>query len=265
MPIRRPLRRIFASMRPKLFRPDGRRDTFLVSYPRSGNTWIRNIIACIQYGRSPQSFIELGQLVPDIHRLPVADDVPLRDNYVVKSHHHFSIQQNDISHYNRVIYVLRHPLDVLLSYHRFSGYVEGYSGSLKEFAQDWVAGRIGFGRWDVHVDSWLEPVGMDRSLSLEVFRYEQLLSSPIEEVTRLADYLGLPVSEERAKEISEESSPTQMRAREIAGVRNGLKIEGFQFVGKATSGQWEDVLRGDILSMLRREIGEKATKYGYEF
>ena len=46
---------------------------FLVSYPRSGNTWIRHIIAEILYGKHIASLKEIDIYIPDIHKIPITD------------------------------------------------------------------------------------------------------------------------------------------------------------------------------------------------
>jgi hypothetical protein len=40
-------------------------DTFLVSYPRSGNTWTRFLIANLAYPHESVSFLNIERLIPD--------------------------------------------------------------------------------------------------------------------------------------------------------------------------------------------------------
>jgi len=40
-------------------------DTFIVSYPRSGNTWTRFLIANLVYAHQEVSFLNIEKLIPD--------------------------------------------------------------------------------------------------------------------------------------------------------------------------------------------------------
>ena len=45
-------------------------DVFLVSYPRSGNTWFRFLVANALHPETEVSFASIPRLVPDIYDLP---------------------------------------------------------------------------------------------------------------------------------------------------------------------------------------------------
>src|SRR5580692_6727366 len=114
------------------FTPDAQRDTFLVSFPRSGTTWISCIAAELMFGVSPPSIQTVTCFVPDIHDLPVRSGVPRAGSYLVKSHLPLS-EQLPSSDYRRVIYLIRDPRDALLSYHRYFTAKYGYQGDLRTF------------------------------------------------------------------------------------------------------------------------------------
>ena len=58
------------------FCPDTARDIFLVTYPRSGTTWISCVAAELLFQTSPKSLTEIGWFVPDMHHLPEKSVVP---------------------------------------------------------------------------------------------------------------------------------------------------------------------------------------------
>ena len=70
--------------RPKMFSSDPERDVFLVSYPRSGNTWLRSMIAQLLTGEKINSLRELDYIVPDIYYSVPESQVPKLPFYVVK-------------------------------------------------------------------------------------------------------------------------------------------------------------------------------------
>src|SRR5919109_3198459 len=80
-----------------------RSDVFLVSYPRSGNTWLRFLLANALRPAEAATFATFGEVVPDIYD---ETDRELRRRpspRVLKSHEPFDRR------YRRGAYPLRHP------------------------------------------------------------------------------------------------------------------------------------------------------------
>lgn len=94
----------------------------LYSYPKSGNTWVRSIIAAAC--AMPEDKGTLQRYVTDTHKGRVMTDPwPFqgRDWYFYKSHHHkvLTRHRSDRFRTDRVISIHRHPLDVFVSYLNF--------------------------------------------------------------------------------------------------------------------------------------------------
>jgi len=103
------------------FEPDAERDIFLVTYPRSGTTWISCVAAELLFAISPENLLEIGSFVPDVHVLPEKSAVPAANRYLVKSHFPLNSVHAlpPYGAYRRVIYLIRDPRDIMLSYHRY--------------------------------------------------------------------------------------------------------------------------------------------------
>lgn len=246
------------------FTPDARRDTFLVTYPRSGTTWLSCVAAELLFEKSPDSMTEIGAFVPDIHDLPQESSVPPANQYLVKSH--FSLSGAlPYGEYRRVIYVLRDPRDVMLSYHRYARHLLNYQGELKAFAMDWVAGRIWPGSWQEHVNSWLAPRPRPAPFELTVLRYEDFVADPTGQVTVLASALGVSPGRERIEEIVADTSPARMREREQKG--NSGITRAFKDVGPAKAGNWRELQSQedrDAIAILEEYAGDAMRRVGYE-
>src|SRR5260370_14108680 len=88
-------------------------DTFLVSFPRSGNTWTRFLVCNLIDADHPVDFRQLESRIPEIYDVT---DRALRKfprPRIIKSHESFDPR------YKQVIYIVRDPLDVVLSYYEF--------------------------------------------------------------------------------------------------------------------------------------------------
>ena len=89
-------------------------DTFIISYPRSGNTWTRFLIANLTHPEEPVTFANIERLIPDAEAQSSRYMRGIPSPRMVKSHSYFDPR------YPKVIYIVRDPRDVALSYYDFS-------------------------------------------------------------------------------------------------------------------------------------------------
>src|SRR5258707_11864652 len=81
-------------------------DVFVVSYPRSGNTWTRFLIGNLINPDVHLTFSNVESRIPEIYFNPDRKMRALPRPRVLKSHESFQ------PHYPRVIYIVRDPRDV---------------------------------------------------------------------------------------------------------------------------------------------------------
>src|ERR1700685_4202503 len=75
-------------------------DTFIVSYPRSGNTWTRFLIANLMHSETPVTFANIEHVIPDSTALSSRAMKRIRRPRLVKSHEYFDPR------YSKVIYLV---------------------------------------------------------------------------------------------------------------------------------------------------------------
>ena len=85
-------------------------DVFIVSYPRSGNTWVRFLIGSMVY-QADVDFNNLVTIIPDIYRCTNRFLESLERPRYLKSHEPYD------GRYPKVIYLVRDPRDVAISYY----------------------------------------------------------------------------------------------------------------------------------------------------
>src|SRR5207249_5512725 len=89
-------------------------DVFLVSYPRSGNTWTRFLIANLAHPNEPTNFANIESRIPEIYLFPDRVLLNLPRPRILKSHECFDPR------YKRTIYIVRDPRDVAVSYYYYA-------------------------------------------------------------------------------------------------------------------------------------------------
>src|SRR5579859_8166001 len=88
-------------------------DTFLVSFPRSGNTWTRFLVCNLVNPDSPVDFAHLESRIPEIYDTTDRDLRAFTRPRIIKSHECFDPR------YRKIIYIVRDPRDVVISYYEF--------------------------------------------------------------------------------------------------------------------------------------------------
>ena len=158
-------------------------DTYIVSFPRSGNTWLRCMLTAVRHGTVSPALVTAT--VPDIHRSDPAVR-PQSGPIWVKSHLPAPPQQFPA----RVVYLIRHGLDAMVSYHWYLQRRGRLAPGLT--FDEWISREdVWPCPWEQHVAGWLdvlEDVDDDRAL---ILRYEDLAARPAEHLATVCAFLGV--------------------------------------------------------------------------
>jgi Sulfotransferase domain len=243
-------------------RPD---DTFIVSYPRSGNTWTRFLIANLLHPQEAATFDNIERLIPDAEAQSSRYMRGVPSPRMIKTHSYFDPR------YPRVIYIVRDPRDVALSYYDFSRkyrhFEDGYP--LERYVGDFVSGRLisaGWGTWGENVASWVFARGARPGFLL--LRYEDMKSHPERELTKLADFFGIAATPELLQATIDRSSAERMREMEKTQGKNWIstknKRDDIPFVRTAVAGDWKNKLRPELVAAIESAWGNIMAQLGYE-
>ncbi len=216
-------------------------DTFLVSYPKSGNTWVRFLLANLLHPEETVGFNNINRLLP----APGVSSKRFLRNLprprILKSHEPFDVR------FRMVIYLVRDPRDVAVSEYHFDlkkRYIDP-TLSLEDFVHRFIAGQTaGYGSWWEHAAGWI--AARHGNPAFLLVRYEDLLTDSIAETARIAEFLGIHAGDERLKAAVERSSADRMRnlekqqADHWTGTRNTRP--DIPFVRAAASGGWKQAL-----------------------
>ncbi len=228
-------------------------DIFLISYPKSGNTWFRYLTMSVVYGVSPAYAPKglLEDLSPDVHQRRFYHR--FASPMFIKSH---SLPQPQ---YRRVVYLVRDGRDALVSYLHYARNFE------HRLTDDLTAARTGAGlpagQWHQHVEQWLaNPHGAE----LLLIRYEDLLRYPVEQMERFCAFAGLSRPREVLEWAVEECRFQNLRQREeeenpaLAG-----KPRDAHFFRRGEAGSYRSELSPECLRAFEETAWPTLRRLGY--
>ncbi|MGN6747001.1 MAG: sulfotransferase domain-containing protein [Xanthobacteraceae bacterium] len=237
---------------------------YIAAFPKSGITYLNFMLFHVLFDRPQDARLIDSDYIFDVHeslmRVPPAGE---HDRYV-KIHFPFGPQIPLRQRAKRAVYLLRDPIDVMMSVWDFK-HLAGEEGLLdasqsdrealfQKFCQHWlISGGLVYswaGSWRDNATSWLN----QKELPLLLVRYEQLKANPADELRRILRFLDRQASEERVAAAIEASTPDNMRKLESEEVKSrtsgifyrpGLAkgyAQGYRFVGRMHGGSSEKVL-----------------------
>jgi hypothetical protein len=268
---------------------------WLASYPKSGNTWTRLFLA--NYLMNAQEPVPINQA----HRFAMGDAVVkmynrvagreidpqnlslslrLRDGVLrgivannadvnfVKTHNaRVAPEKIELipDRYTRsAIYIIRNPLDMVLSYARHYGITQEDAankichpdnGNLP--TETSVAQYLS--SWDMHVKSWMAYAPWKRL----ILRYEDLLDDPETHFAKVLDLVGVPVDKERLQRAIRFCSFDELSRQEEEQGFIERPEQSEKFFGKGQKDQWKTDLDPALAEMIRSKMGETMKRYGY--
>ena len=240
-------------------------DTFVVSYPRSGNTWTRFLIANLVHPDKDVSFANIEKLIPDTSSQSNHALKTTPRPRIIKTHEYFDHR------YPKTIYIVRDPRDVVLSYYDFQRKYMQIDDAypLEQYVDDFVNGKlisIGWGTWGENVASWIYTRGKRNNFLL--MRYEDMMKDTERELKRISEFLDIPADPKRLRHAVESSSADRMRALEKLEEDNWVATKNrrkdIPFVRVAKSGGWHTALPAGCVQQIENAWGGLMTPLGYE-
>ncbi|MCW8877664.1 MAG: sulfotransferase domain-containing protein [Kangiellaceae bacterium] len=269
---------------------------WIASYPKSGNTWVRafieNYIAnqntpidinhlynrsisestaslyqeCLDGDRTLDqlSTEEVCELRPTVHGLIASR---AQGTTFVKTHNFLGEYKGKPLHTASVtsgaIYVVRNPLDVVVS-------MSSYFGISIDQAIDFMAEEMTgtpmeeahvpqiISSWSKNVSSWTNP-----DPSILVLRYEDLLANPKKWFRKVESFLKLKKDPKRLKAAIENSRFDKLKAQERASGFIEKHENAKQFFNKGRANQWRQLLEKGQIERIISMNGELMARFKY--
>ncbi len=194
-------------------------DIFLVSFPKSGNTWTRFLLGNLIFPDRPVTFANIHILIPCPISTSIRDFRRTPRPRIIKSHECFNPR------FPRVIYIVRDPRDVVVSQYHFNRKMRYIADDLpiEAFLGPFMAGQTNDGcrefppgSWGQNVVTWLATSeGGPRFLML---RYEDMVADTARELRKIVAFLELNTTAEQIDRAVEQSSVGRMQKLEQAQI-----------------------------------------------
>lgn len=235
-------------------------DALLVSYPRSGTTWLRFLIAVALTEDGADFDPELAPIryLGDHRETPrILPD----GGRVIYSH------ETMPSKAERVVYLVRDPRDVALSEHRWLRRRRLSGPDLDRFLADFVEGRSNpWGAWDHHAETWLARDMAPHRVYLTTF--EALHADTAGTLRGVVSFLGArDVDERRIEQAVSATTLEQMREREAQAPSSAF-AKGVDrrvgFVGGGKTQGWRADMSPAHAAAISRRFGATMRRLGYE-
>ncbi|KAM9436423.1 sulfotransferase 2B1-like isoform 2-T2 [Clarias gariepinus] len=222
-------------------------DTFIITYPKSGTTWMQEILSLI---------LSEGDLTPvltlqSFERIPWLE-AKENDQLVAKlssprafiSHMPYQLMPSTFfSSKAKVIYLARNPKDVVVSmfcFHQTVSFLPD-PGTFEEFTDGFLEGNVMFGKWTDHMKSWRNADLGDRILYIT---YEEMLQDLRGVIKRMLCFLNRNLSEEALKQVIEQSQFKAMKQNKMSNssplsqkIMDNMRPP---FLRKGTAGDWKN-------------------------
>lgn len=270
---------------------------WLASYPKSGNSWMRILLAnYLANGDEPVDINDLGtqqitharavfdeslgvdaeDLTLDEmerYRLDVYEQISAEAEGPLFVRIHDAITRTPGGHSTMskpatagVLYLLRNPLDIAVSLaHHNAAPVEKMVARMADPSFTFVEAPRHHPMvqrlltWSAHVESWVDEPGLE----VQVVRYEDMQANPLDTFAAVIRFCGLDDDRARIAKAVDFSHFDRVQAQETEHGYAGKSHRAESFFRRGEVGSWKGVLSAKLVEQLVADHGEVMRRFGY--
>ncbi len=229
-------------------------DTFVCSYPKSGNTWVRFLVANLKNKKEKITFRNIEEKVPTVKRSKGKMEKLDRPRFM-KTHRPL------YKKFPRFVYIFRDVRDVAVSYYHYSMEYGWYQGELRGFIRGKWPWHGSFGSWSEHVEGAFD-YAEEHPDDVLLLCYEDMLEDPVPSVRRLARFCQIDASEEDLHAAIEACDFEKLKKNEEKHGSESTE-KNMTFFRSGSKRQWEDRLSEEDLDYLIERAGSTLRRTGY--
>lgn len=162
-------------------------DVAVCSFPRSGNTWMRFLLAHLFWPGVNASLDNIGAFVPDIYQTRAV-------GFDFEGVRFFKTHGSQFEKYPRTIYMKRSQLDALFSYYEYHRDQKRFRGTFLEYLKGDLTQSVTGCSWKEHVTK-AETFFCSQPNRIIIVSYEDLKMNPLNELKKITAFLKMEVEE----------------------------------------------------------------------
>ena len=273
-----------------------KKNIFLASYPKSGNTWLRAIITSALIKEKKFSLDDLKKILllsskknfknfknikysndKDVDFDWMSENIINCQKYLNKTNQDFNIYKTHSVRHRKFtnetvnmgfIYIVRDPRDIVISLSHFAG------GSLDRSIDEMLYSKKLMTRsngakellstWNLHTKSWLEYINVSRLF----INYEDLINKTEENIIQIFNFLNkiiynkfIPTKIDIKKIVQETSINNLKKEERLFGFNEASKYSRFFRSGRTE--QWKDILSLGQIKLIEKELYPMMKLFNY--
>lgn len=235
-------------------------DSFIVSYPKSGSTWLRFVLYEIM-NNLPSSFEDVNKKIPTVGK-HFNKDFNTQYGRFIKTHEPYR------DNYKKAIYLVRDVRDIIISEFNYNKKIRAIDKTFlfDDFFNLFIDKSVNrYGNYYDHVNSWIQ-ASQNKNANILFIRFEDLKSSPLQEFKKINSFLNLNKTDAFLTEKIENNTLNKMKEKEIKTKdKKMLKTDkSIPFVRNGKSGGWEHIYSADQLKIIDNKFGSILTHFNYK-
>ncbi|KAG8434040.1 hypothetical protein GDO86_012415 [Hymenochirus boettgeri] len=222
-------------------------DVFNVTFPKSGTTWLQEILTLIYSNGdpTPTKTMYSWDRVPWIEQYTGKSKLENRPSpRLISTHLPFRLFPKSFFKTNaKIIYTLRNPKDVCVSLYFFSLIAQfmEHREDFGEFVSLFLSKQMLFDGWFDHVKGWME---LKDSPNFLLLQYEDMIKDPKGNVIKICKFLGKDLDDAAIDSVVEHSSFKAMKENEKSNYTAVpdyiFSKEKGSFHRKGVTGDWKN-------------------------
>lgn len=226
-------------------------DFVMVGYPKSGNTWMQNLLAGVLYGID-------GEYLPDQLTQEVIPDLDYKIFYKRLSEKMiFKTHEVPNSKFKNIIHLVRDPRDVMASYYAMVVGKGGKTSMEKMIKEEEL---LLFGSWWDHMKACNDHATSSNRI---IVKYEDLIDDTKGQLKRILSFINEERSEELLDRVVSGNAIDHMKEKEKKfgfdkrSIQKDKWVEGHTFVRQGKVG----AAKKEVSSELTNYIINKSQQY----
>ncbi|XP_077117700.1 sulfotransferase 2B1-like [Ranitomeya variabilis] len=223
-------------------------DIYNITYPKSGTTWMVEILSLIQKNGDPtwSNTVLNWERVPWIEEMDYAEKLQQSEEHprLITSHlHRHMFMKSFNGSKAKIIYTIRDPKDAAVSLYHFSKMSTYFKDpeNMDDFLKEFLTGNIPYGSWFNHVKGWMALLGKDNFMFQT---YEDLQKDLRGSVIKICKFLGKDLDDEAVDSVVKNASFKNMKQNNMTNYSlaplDYMDLEKSPFMRKGIVGDWKN-------------------------